>query len=192
MPAPKILVIPGSLRTGSHNARLAALAAKELALAEAEVTRISLEDYPLPLFDADLAVVVGHAGLGAAAKSDDDGASGRVHHQPGISASVTPLLKNAIDWVSRVREGGEPTYAAFKNRVFASVRRRRASGGVRSMMALRQILELGCGALVIPEQVRCRAPSRRSTTSTISRMRRLPRRSRPWRAGWSNWRSMMR
>ena len=27
------------------------------------------------------------------------------------------------------------------------------SGGVRSMMALRQILELGCGALVIPEQV---------------------------------------
>ena len=54
MSAPKILVIPGSLRTGSHNARLAALAAKELALAEAEVTRISLEDYPLPLFDADL------------------------------------------------------------------------------------------------------------------------------------------
>ena len=52
--SPKILVIPGSLRTGSHNARLAALAAKELALAEAEVTRISLADYPLPLFDADL------------------------------------------------------------------------------------------------------------------------------------------
>jgi chromate reductase, NAD(P)H dehydrogenase (quinone) len=54
MPAPKILVIPGSLRTGSNNARLAALAAKELVLAEAEVTRISLSDYPLPLFDADL------------------------------------------------------------------------------------------------------------------------------------------
>ena len=52
---PKILVIPGSLRTGSHNARLAALATKELALAEADVTRISLADYPLPLFDADLA-----------------------------------------------------------------------------------------------------------------------------------------
>jgi chromate reductase len=28
-----------------------------------------------------------------------------------------------------------------------------ASGGLRSLMALRQILELGCGALVIPEQV---------------------------------------
>ena len=35
MAAPKILVIPGSLRTGSSNARLAALATKELVLAEA-------------------------------------------------------------------------------------------------------------------------------------------------------------
>ena len=73
---------------------------------------------------------------------------------PEYSASVTPLLKNAIDWVSRVREGSEPTYAAFKNRVFAiGSATASSSGGVRSMMALRQILELGCGALVIPEQV---------------------------------------
>jgi chromate reductase, NAD(P)H dehydrogenase (quinone) len=73
---------------------------------------------------------------------------------PEYSASVTPLLKNAIDWVSRVREGGEPTYAAFKNRVFAiGAASGNAGGGVRSLMALRQVLELGCGALVIPEQV---------------------------------------
>src|SRR6185312_9482496 len=54
MAAPKILVIPGSLRSSSHNARLAALATKELMLADADVTRISLADYPLPLYDADL------------------------------------------------------------------------------------------------------------------------------------------
>ncbi|MGB6937658.1 MAG: NAD(P)H-dependent oxidoreductase [Xanthobacteraceae bacterium] len=64
MSNPRILIIPGSLRTGSHNARLAALAAKELALLETEVTRISLEDYTLPLFDADL---VSAQGLPAAA-----------------------------------------------------------------------------------------------------------------------------
>jgi NAD(P)H-dependent FMN reductase len=53
-----------------------------------------------------------------------------------------------------VREGSEPTYIAFKNRVFAiGSATASSSGGVRSMMALRQILELGCGALVIPEQV---------------------------------------
>ena len=81
MPAPKILIIPGSLRTGSHNVRLAALAAKELTLAEADVTRISLEDYPLPLFDADLASSSGMPAIRAAAQGHADGASGRVHHR---------------------------------------------------------------------------------------------------------------
>jgi chromate reductase, NAD(P)H dehydrogenase (quinone) len=55
MAAPKILVIPGSLRAKSYNVRLAALATKELMLADADVTRISLLDYPLPIYDADTA-----------------------------------------------------------------------------------------------------------------------------------------
>ena len=54
MSNPKILVIPGSLRAKSHNVRLAALATKELTLADADVTRISLADYPLPIYDGDL------------------------------------------------------------------------------------------------------------------------------------------
>jgi chromate reductase len=54
MSALKILVIPGSLRTGSLNARLAAAAAHEFALAGVEVTRISLGDFPLPIYDGDL------------------------------------------------------------------------------------------------------------------------------------------
>ena len=57
MYGPKILVMAGSLRAGSHNGRLAALVAKELALTEAQVTRISLADYPLPLLDADVFAV---------------------------------------------------------------------------------------------------------------------------------------
>ncbi len=154
MAAPKILVLPGSLRTGSHNTRLAALAAKELALAEAEVTRISLEDYPLPLFDPDLAAGAGPPQAAARLKHMLMAHQGVFITSPEYSASVTPLLKNAIDWVSRVREGTEPTYAAFKGRVFAiGAASASSGGGVRSLMALRQILELGCGALVIPEQV---------------------------------------
>ena len=154
MPAPKILVIPGSLRIGSHNARLAARAVKELAFAEAAVTRISLEDYPLPLFDADLAVSSGMPQSAVRLKQMLMAHRGVFITSPEYSASVTPLLKNAIDWVSRVREGAEPTYAAFKNRVFAiGSATASSSGGLRSLMALRQILELGCGALVIPEQV---------------------------------------
>ena len=154
MPIPKILIIPGSLRTGSHNARLAALAAKELTLLEADVTRISLEDYTLPLFDADL---VSGSGLPKAAVELKRMLL--AHHgifitSPEYSASVTPLIKNTIDWISRVRDPGEPAYAAFKGRVFAiGSAGSGGQGGLRSLMALRQILELGCGALVIPEQV---------------------------------------
>jgi NAD(P)H-dependent FMN reductase len=154
MPAPKILVIPGSLRTGSHNAKLAALAAKELALAEGEVTRISLEDYPLPLFDADLAASSGPPPQAAQLKRMLMAHQGVFITSPEYSASVTPLLKNTIDWISRAREPGEPTYTAFKGRVFAiGAAANSGNGGVRSLMALRQILELGCGALVIPEQI---------------------------------------
>jgi len=153
MSAPKILVIPGSLRTGSHNARLAALAAKELALLDAEVTHISLEDYELPLFDADLAAASGPPVAALKLRQALVAHRGVFITSPEYSASITPLLKNAIDWVSRVRERGEPTHAAFKGRVFALGSATSGGGGIRSLMALRQILELGCGALVIPEQV---------------------------------------
>lgn len=152
MHIPKILVIPGSLRSGSHNSRLAALAAKELALAEAEVTCISLEDYPLPLFDAE--AVAESAPLQHAVQLQRMLAAhqGVFITSPESSASVTPLVKNAIDWLSRVR--GETNYAAFKDRVFAiGAASSGPGGGMRSLMALRQILELGCGALVIPEQI---------------------------------------
>jgi len=154
MAIPKILVIPGSTRAGSHNVKLAALAVKELTLIDADVTRISLADYPLPIYDADLDARSGQPAAAVELKHMIMAHQGVFITSPEYSASVTPLLKNAIDWVSRVRERGDPTYAAFKGRVFAiaSASPGRA-GGLRSLMALRQILELGCGALVIPEQV---------------------------------------
>ncbi len=154
MPAPKILVFPGSTRAGSHNVKLAALAAKELTLIDADVTRISLADYPLPIYEGDLETKAGPPANALKLKQMIMAHHGVFIASPEYSASVTPLLKNAIDWVSRVRERGDPTYAAFKGRVFAiSAASPGAAGGLRSLMALRQILELGCGALVIPEQV---------------------------------------
>ncbi len=151
---PKILVIAGSTRPASHNVRLAALAAKELTLLDAEVTRISLADYPLPIYEADLDARTGQPPNALRLKQMMSAHHGIFITSPEYSASVTPLLKNALDWVSRVREKGDPTYAAFKNRAFAIASASPASsGGLRSLMALRQILELGCGALVIPEQV---------------------------------------
>jgi len=154
MLGPKILVIPGSLRAGSYNFRLAALAAKELALAEADVTRISLVDYPLPLFDAEMTAEVGPPQNAVQLQRMLAAHQGVFITSPEYSASVTPLLKNTIDWLSRARARGEPTYAAFKDRVFAiGAASSGLTGGLRSLIALRQILEHGCGALVLPEEI---------------------------------------
>ena len=154
MPVPKILVFAGSTRTGSHNARLAALAAKELALTGADVTRVSLEDYPLPIYNGD-----DETESGVPANARNLKRLMMEHHgvfiaSPEYNASITPLLKNTIDWISRVRERGEPPLTAFKHRAFALGGASDSPyGALRSLMALRQVLELGCGALVLPEQI---------------------------------------
>ena len=154
MPTPKILIIPGSLRTGSFNVKLAALAVKELTLNDADVTRLSLADYPMPMYDGDQEANAGPPANAVKLKHMIAAHHGVFIATPEYNASVAPLLKNAIDWVSRVRERNEPPYAAFKGRVFAlGSASPQAAGGLRSLMALRQILELGCGALVMPEQV---------------------------------------
>jgi len=154
MPIPKILVIPGSLRAQSYNGRLAALASKELTLADADVTRISLVDYPLPIYDADLAEKSGPPLNALRLKQLMSAHEGVFIASPEYNASITPLLKNALDWISVVREGGETELAAYQNRAFAlggaSPRR---SGAVQALLALRQVLAVGCRALVIAEQV---------------------------------------
>jgi NAD(P)H-dependent FMN reductase len=154
MPQPKVLILAGSTRTGSHNVKLAALAAKELTLLDVDVTRISLQDYPLPLFDPDLEARSGAPANAVKLKQMFTAHQGVFIASPEYSASVTPLLKNTIDWVSRVRERGDPLYAAFRHRAFAIASvSPEPSGGLHSLLALRQILEIGCGALVIPEQL---------------------------------------
>jgi len=154
MPTPKILVLPGSTRIGSHNVRLAALAAKELTLLDVDVTRVSLADYPLPIYDADSDARTGQPDNAVKLKRMIASHHGVFIASPDYSASVTPLLKNAIDWVSRVRDRGDQNYGAFKGRAFAIASASpEPNGGLPGLLALRQILEVGCGALVIPEQV---------------------------------------
>lgn len=154
MPLPKILVMSGSTRVGSHNTRLAALAAKEIALLNADVTRISLADYPLPLYDADLEKETGTPHNAMKLKQMMVAHQGVFIASPEYNASVTPLLKNALDWIGNAREKGEPTLAAYQDRIFAiGAASPGPSGGAQSLIALRQILAVGCRALVLGEQV---------------------------------------
>jgi chromate reductase len=151
------LVFAGSVRTGSFNARLAAVAAKRLAEAEAEVSLISLVDFPMPLYDGDLEARSGPPEQAVRLKRMICAHQGVFIASPEYNASITPLLKNSLDWVSRVREGKEPPLAAYRGRPFAIGGASNGTyGAMRSLLALRQVLEVGCGALVIPDQIAVR------------------------------------
>ena len=152
MSALKILVIPGSLRTGSLNAKLAAVAAHRLAQDGAEVTRLSLADFSLPIYDGDLQTRSGVPKSAVDLKRMIGSHHGVLIVTPEYNASVPPLLKNAIDWVSRVQDTHEARGQVFRDRAFAIAGASRGRlGGARAIGALRLILS-ACQALVIPNQ----------------------------------------
>lgn len=151
MAGPRILVLGGSIRTGSWSAKLAALAAKELALLDAHVSLISLADYVLPIYNGDDEAEKGVPEPAKKLRAMMNAHRGVYIATPEYNASVPPLLKNTIDWVSRSGAGGEDP---FRRCVFAlGATSNGRFGGYRALMALRQVLELGLQALVIPNQV---------------------------------------
>jgi chromate reductase len=153
MSALKILVIPGSLRTGSLNARLAAAAAHEFALAGVQVTRISLGDFPLPIYDGDLQTKSGVPKNAANLKRMMAAHHGVLIVTPEYNSSVPPLVKNIIDWVSRVHDTHEIRGQVFRERPFAIAAASEGRlGGTRALAALRLILS-ACQASVIPSQL---------------------------------------
>ena len=153
MPALKILVIPGSLRTGSLNARLAAAAAHQFVQAGAEVTRISLADFPLPLYDGDLQSKSGVPKNAINLKRMIGAHHGVLIVTPEYNASVPPLVKNTIDWVTRVQDAHETRGQVFRGRAFAIAAASESRlGGMRALAALRLILS-ACHASVIPNQL---------------------------------------
>jgi NAD(P)H-dependent FMN reductase len=153
MAALKILVIPGSTRTGSLNAKLAAVAAHQFAQEGAEVTKLSLADFPLPIYDGDLQTKSGVPKNAVDLKRMMGAHHGVLFVTPEYNSSVPPLLKNAIDWVSRVQDAHEARGQVFRSRAFALAGASRSRlGGARAIAALRLILS-ACHALVIPNQL---------------------------------------
>jgi chromate reductase len=153
MSALKILVIPGSLRTGSLNAKLAAAAGYELAQLGAEVTRISLGDFPLPIYDGDLQTKSGVPKNAINLKRMMSAHHGVLIVTPEYNSSVPALVKNTIDWVTRVQDAHETRGQVFRERAFAIAAASESRlGGTRSLAALRLILS-ACHANVIPNQL---------------------------------------
>ena len=153
MSALKILVIPGSLRSGSHNAKLAMAAAHEFALAGADVTRISLADYPLPIYDGDLQAKSGVPKNAVNLKRMIGSHHGVLMVTPEYNSSVPALVKNTIDWITRVQDPHESRGQVFREKPFAIAAASEGRlGGTRALAALRLILS-ACHAIVVPNQL---------------------------------------
>ncbi len=149
---PKILAFAGSARTDSFNKKLIKLAAAAAEKAGAEVTLIDLRDLPMPLYDADLEAEKGFPENVKKFKNLMLSHEGLLISAPEYNSSITPLLKNAIDWASRADQGEEPL-ACFKNKVTALLSASPgALGGLRGLVHVRAILG-NISVLVLPEQL---------------------------------------
>ena len=149
---PKILVFAGSLRSGAYSISTADAAMKELALQGAEVTRISLADYPLPIMDQDLEKASGIPENALDLARQIAAHDGLLIASPEYNASIPPLLKNTLDWVSRVRRDAGRSLKPFEGKVAALCSSSDGNfAGARGLYHLRAVL-MACGVEVITPQ----------------------------------------
>ena len=148
----KIIAFAGSTRSASFNKMLARAAANEAEKAGASVTWIDLRDYPLPLFDEDLESAEGAPANATKLYELLKGHSAIILASPEYNSSITGVLKNTIDWVSRPRKD-EPPLAAFSGKVAALFSASPgAFAGIRSLSHVRDILS-NLGVIVLGTQV---------------------------------------
>ncbi|BCU76127.1 NAD(P)H-dependent oxidoreductase [Luteolibacter sp. LG18] len=150
----KLLVLPGSIRKDSYNLKLAALAAEHARQAGVEVDLVTPDDLrPIPLYNGDLEEA---EGLPAAVKSLKQrfiAAQAIVLACPEYNSSITPLLKNTLDWVSRSETDEEPSLAAYRGKVAGLLSASPGGfGGMRGLVTVRSMLG-NIGVLVVPTQL---------------------------------------
>ena len=149
----KILAFSGSIRAGSYSTRLLGAAVRNLSEMDCEVTRISLEDYPLPLYDGNLEAEKGipkNATKLARLFHEHDGL---LIAGPEYNGSMSPLIKNTLDWVSRVSSDKKGAVSPYSGKIAAICSSSPgAVGGMRMLTHLRDVLVV-LGVLVVSEQV---------------------------------------
>ena len=137
---------------GTHPHKLVQVAAEGARSAGAEVTVLNHKDYPLPLFDQDLEQESGTPENATKLKQVFLDHDGLLISSPEYNSSITPLLKNTIDWVSRPAEG-EPMLAAYRRKVATIMSASPgALGGFRGLVHVRSILS-NIGVIVLPDQI---------------------------------------
>jgi len=141
----RILAFAGSTRKQSCNRRLI-----ELVKDDAKV--IDLKGYELPMYDGDLEAKHGLPGNAVRLKKLLAEHDALLLACPEYNGSITPLLKNTLDWISRP-SGDEPPAAAFQGKVAALISGSPGGyGGMRGLVHVRAILG-NMGVIVLPNQL---------------------------------------
>lgn len=152
---PRILAFAGSARQGSFNKQLVAEAARAVAEAGVACTLIDLRDYPLPLYDGDLEASEGQPPAAARLRELFREHQGLLVASPEYNSSISPLLKNTLDWVSRSAEA-RPDLSGFDGKVAALLAASPGPlGGMRGLVVLRSLLS-NVGVTVLARQVTLR------------------------------------
>ena len=113
---PKILAFAGSLRAESWNKKLVLQAANAARDAGADVTLLDLRDLPMPIYDGDIEAQQGLPANARAFKQLLRDHHGVLLSSPEYNSQMPAVLKNAIDWASRLERGDTPL-VAFKGKV---------------------------------------------------------------------------
>lgn len=151
--APKLLFLSGSVRRDSVNVKLAHAALERARSFNVDARYVDLAEYPLPLYDGDLEEREGLPAHARSLKTLFREADGFLIACPEYNSSITPLLKNTIDWMSRREHADEPPLAAFKGKVAAlAAASPSPNGGLRGLVPVRMLLG-NIGVHVLPQQL---------------------------------------
>src|SRR5215475_6942055 len=141
----RVLIFSASLRAESFNTKLAHLAARSAEKYGATVDLASMRDFDGPSYDGDVeatsGIPAGTKELNRRLRAND----AFVIASPEYNGSMPGLLKNAIDWVSRIRP--QPFHARHGLLLSASPS---MAGGNRGLWFLRVPLE-HLGARIFPD-----------------------------------------
>lgn len=150
----ELIAISGSIRAGSLNEKLALLAVQCAKAEGIDAEYVDLRNYPLPIYNYDLdnsddrlesIIKLKHVFLSS---------NKIIISSPENNASISPLLKNVIDWVSRSEEGEPPfAYSAFRGKAVGLLSASPGRfAGIRGLNHLKDILN-AVFAIVMPEQL---------------------------------------
>ena len=147
-----LVAFSGSTRRESFNTRLMHAAADLAEAAGASVQRVDLADLEMPLYNADLEASDGLPTGTRLLKVMLRDADGMLIASPEYNGSVTPLMKNTIDWLSRRETDDEPPMLAFRGKAAGLLSASPGRlGGLRGLVHLRAILG-NLGVHVVPGQ----------------------------------------